>query len=299
MGHPALGYLRGYPAGGFGVEGGDGGVVFVVFGLVFLWVGELLVEVIEEEADVSFGAVLAVLGAGGEDAEGGVEDDLFDGVGRVAGVGVSFRGVFAGRGGGEFCFGEVGAGDLESVEEEPGAARVDVVGGDAAEDFADGGLDGGAVFGVGEFEGGTAAAALARVGDGAAGGVVVVAELLAAQAGAEAAVAVGEDVAAAVFGFGLLDVRCGLRHGGSPSGFVVQNLQKKRPAPGLRRGRPGMYVLFGGSVIRHPEAAMATIRRHTPGLKPHVVCHARGPRLKPWVTSEAKTDVGRLQGPKA
>jgi hypothetical protein len=36
MGHPALGYLRGYPAGSFGVEGGDGGVVFVVFGLVFL-----------------------------------------------------------------------------------------------------------------------------------------------------------------------------------------------------------------------------------------------------------------------
>jgi hypothetical protein len=201
-----------------------------------------LVEVIEEEADVSFGAVLAVLGAGGEDAEGGVEDDLFDGVGRVAGVGVSFRGVFAGRGGGEFCFGEVGAGDLESVKEEPGAAGVDVVGGDAAEDFADGGLDGGAVFGVGEFEGGTAAAALARVGDGAAGGVVVVAELLAAQAGAEAAVAVGEDVAAAVFGFGFgFGGWCGVRHGVASYVFV-QSLQKKRPASGLRRGRPWVNV---------------------------------------------------------
>jgi len=44
-------------------------------------------------------------------------------------------------------FGEVEAGDLESVEEEAGAAGVDVVGGDALEDFADGGLDGGAVFG--------------------------------------------------------------------------------------------------------------------------------------------------------
>jgi hypothetical protein len=37
---------------------------------------------------------------------------------------------------------EVEAGDLEAVEEEAGAAGVDVVGGDAAEDFADGALDG-------------------------------------------------------------------------------------------------------------------------------------------------------------
>jgi hypothetical protein len=44
-------------------------------------------------------------------------------------------------------FGEVEAGDLEAIEEEAGAAWVDVVGGDALEDFADGGLDGGAVFG--------------------------------------------------------------------------------------------------------------------------------------------------------
>jgi hypothetical protein len=39
------------------------------------------------------------------------------------------------------------AGDLEAVEEEAGAAGVDVVCGDALEDFADGGLDRGAVFG--------------------------------------------------------------------------------------------------------------------------------------------------------
>ena len=44
-------------------------------------------------------------------------------------------------------FGEVETGDLEAVEEEAGAAWVDVVGGDALEDFSDGGLDGGAVFG--------------------------------------------------------------------------------------------------------------------------------------------------------
>jgi hypothetical protein len=44
-------------------------------------------------------------------------------------------------------FGEVEAGDLEAVEEEAGAARVDVVGGYALKDLADGGLDGGAVLG--------------------------------------------------------------------------------------------------------------------------------------------------------
>jgi hypothetical protein len=69
-------------------------------------------------------------------------------------------------------FGEVEAGDLEAVEEEAGAAGVDVVGGDALEDLADGVLDGGAVFGQGEFEGG--AAGSAGVGYGFAGGVVVI-----------------------------------------------------------------------------------------------------------------------------
>jgi hypothetical protein len=48
---------------------------------------------------------------------------------------------------------EVEAGDLEAVEKEAGAARIDGVGGDALEDFADGELDGGAVFGEGEGEG--------------------------------------------------------------------------------------------------------------------------------------------------
>jgi hypothetical protein len=44
-------------------------------------------------------------------------------------------------------FGEVEAGDLEAVEEQAGAAGVDVVGGYALQNFADGVLDGGAVFG--------------------------------------------------------------------------------------------------------------------------------------------------------
>jgi len=44
---------------------------------------------------------------------------------------------------------EVGAGDLETVEEESGATGIDGVGGQALEDASDGELDGGAVFGDG------------------------------------------------------------------------------------------------------------------------------------------------------
>jgi hypothetical protein len=95
-------------------------------------------------------------------------------------------------------FGEVEAGDLEAIEKKTCAARVDVVGGDALKDFSDGGLDGGTVFGQGQVEGGAAAAAAARIGDGFSGGVVVVAELFCAEAWTGAAVSVGEDVAALV-----------------------------------------------------------------------------------------------------
>ena len=115
---------------------------------------------------------------------GGDLFDDFDGYGFVVAV----------RSG----FGEVEAGNLEAVEEQAGAAGVDVVGGDAAKDFADGLLDGGAVFRKRQVEGGAAAAALARIGDRAAGGVVVVAEVFLAQAWAGAAMAVGEDVTALV-----------------------------------------------------------------------------------------------------
>jgi hypothetical protein len=117
---------------------------------------------------------------------GGVEDDVFDGVlDDVVGGG----------------FGEVETGDLEAVEEQAGAAGVDVVGRDALEDFADGVLDGAAVFGLGDGEvGRTALSGLA--GDDfsgscwAARGVVVVAEGLVAQARTAAAAAVDVDVAA-------------------------------------------------------------------------------------------------------
>jgi hypothetical protein len=73
-----------------------------------------------------------------------------------------------------------------------------LVGGDALEDFADGGLDGGTVFRERQVEGGAAGAALLWVDDGFSGGVVVVAELFVAQAWAGAAAAIGEDVAALV-----------------------------------------------------------------------------------------------------
>lgn len=129
---------------------------------------------------------LGDFGAGGEDAEGGVDGDLFHGLGFGGGFGEGLH------------FGEIEAGDLEAVEEEAGAAGVDVVGGDALEDFADGGLDGGSVFGERQVEDGAAASALARVGDGLSGGVMVVTEFFVVQAGAAAAVAVGEDVAALV-----------------------------------------------------------------------------------------------------
>ncbi len=93
--------------------------------------------------------------------------------------------------------GEVDAGDLEAVEEEAGAAGVELLEGDAGEDGGDGLLDGGAVFDEGEVEGGAAAFTLAGVLEGAAGGVVEVAEGFAAEAGAAALAAVGVDVAAA------------------------------------------------------------------------------------------------------
>jgi hypothetical protein len=96
-------------------------------------------------------------------------------------------------------FGEVHGGDLETVEEQAGTAGVDFVGGDALEDFSEGVLDGGAVLGRGECER-TAGAAGFGVGDGPAGGVVVVTEGFEAQAGGAAAVPVCEDVAALLDG---------------------------------------------------------------------------------------------------
>ncbi len=141
-------------------------------------------------------AVVAYFGDGGEVAEFLVVGDLGDGprLGLVFGV----------------VFGEEHRGDLEAEEEVAGAFGVDVVGGDALEDLGEGELDGGAVFELGEGEGGGAAAARGEVQHGSAGGVVVVAEGLVAEAGGGAAAAVGEDVAALHLGGGF----GGFGHGG-------------------------------------------------------------------------------------
>jgi hypothetical protein len=163
-----------------------------------------------------------------------MKGDLFYGLGDGA-----FRTGFALR------FGEVEAGDLEAVEEEAGPAWVDVVGGDALEDLADGKLNAGAIVGIGEGEAEAGAASITGVGAGAgvggrfAGGVVVEAEIFSAQAGAAAAVAVGEDVAALEasgwFGLRCLGLRLdGVVHWSLPQGyFLVQSLRKKRVKSGL------------------------------------------------------------------
>ena len=74
---------------------------------------------------------------------------------------------------------EVGGGDLEAVEEDAAALVLDVSAGDAAEDFVEGELDGGAVVDTRHRE-------AVRVAGGsglAAGAAVVVAEALAAEGG--------------------------------------------------------------------------------------------------------------------
>jgi hypothetical protein len=107
--------------------------------------------------------------------------------------------------------GKVGAGDLEAVEEQARSFGVDLVVGDAEKDLADGELDGSAVFGQREVES-VAVFAGARVWRGAAGGVVVVAEVFSAERWAAAATAFGEDVTALeALGFVL--------HGSTPPGY--------------------------------------------------------------------------------
>lgn len=136
-------------------------------------------------------------GFGRDGAELGVEDDLLDGrLGDAVGI--------------VLLAGQVETGDLESVEEQSGAAGIEIVGCDALEDEANGGLDGGSVFGQGKFKGGVAVASGGR----APGGVVVVTEFLVAKADGTAAASIVEDVAA-LEPFWFLG-RCGIRHGSPP-----------------------------------------------------------------------------------
>jgi hypothetical protein len=155
------------------------------------------------------------LEAGGwsEGAVDGVEDDVL--------YGFLGDGVRPGPG-------EVEAGDLEAVEKEPGAA----------DDFADGVLDGAAVLGYGYGEVGNARFASGEVGGrrGAAGGVVVVAEGLAAQAGAAAAAAVDVDVAALEAG---IAVRLGAVVG------CVELAHDVVPSPGVFCGKVRLILDLG------------------------------------------------------
>ena len=104
-------------------------------------------------------------GDGGEVAQGLVGGDVFDGFGGGLQV---------------FEAGEVGAGDLEAVEEGAGSFGVDVAGGDAGEDVVEGDLDGGAVVDGLHF---VHADAAGEWGVGEAGAVVVVAEVLGTECG--------------------------------------------------------------------------------------------------------------------
>ena len=135
-------------------------------------------------------------------------DDLVDGgEGLILVVdGDLLDGFWRRRGG----FGEIERGDLEAVEEEAGAFGVEAATGNALQDESDAGLDGGTVFGQGQLEGGEDVAVSGRR-FWAAGGVVVVAEVLVAERFAAAAVSVGEDVAA----LEVLDF--GVWHGWGPS----------------------------------------------------------------------------------
>lgn len=150
----------------------------------FVAVALQLLEEAADEAGGLRGGGGKDLGARGEGAEGGVGDDVFD------------DGLLGEVEGDEPGAGQVLRGDLEAVEEESGAARIDLIRGDAAEDFTDGDLDGSPVFGREQVEGGLAAAVKGGVGDGLAGGVVVVAKFFLAKCRAGAAAAVGVDVAA-------------------------------------------------------------------------------------------------------
>lgn len=171
--------------------------------------GGASVEIFKEGFERAFWFVGVELCGWGEDAVLGVMGDFGD----------EFSCGVCGSG-----FGQVEAGDLQAVEKETGAARVDLVGGDAAQDFADGLLDGGAVFRVGEREAGLRtrlSRCAAKTGhpvarlDGAARVVMEVAETFgtfgAAKGRAAAAAAVGKDVAAleaSGLGVGGEDFRC-------------------------------------------------------------------------------------------
>ena len=102
------------------------------------WLVETIEQVRDEAGGFLGGGGGMELGGESYGAEVGVGDGLLDGLGCGCG-GADLR--------------EVDGGDLEAIEEEAGAAGIELIGGEAMEDLADGGLDGAAVFGIGKGEG--------------------------------------------------------------------------------------------------------------------------------------------------
>jgi hypothetical protein len=127
----------------------------------------------------------------------GVKFDLFD------------LGDFGGFGLGAGLSGEVDGGDAQGAEEQAGALVIELVEGDAVGDFEDGALDGGAVFEAGQIEGGVGEDEVALRPAAGTGGVVVIAEVFAAERWAAAAVSGGVDVAAEVAFAGRFWLGCG------------------------------------------------------------------------------------------
>jgi hypothetical protein len=132
-----------------------------------------------------------VFGDGSDEAVSFIDDEF-----------VEWLGLCSGRsfGGGARSLVDDAGDDLQVIEELAGALVVEIVGGDAAEDLCGDGEGGREVFDDGELEGllGVEVAEFSGGRPGAAGGVVEVAEFLAAKGRRAALVSGGVDVAAFV-----------------------------------------------------------------------------------------------------
>ena len=119
---------------------------------------------------------------------------------KIAELGVGHHLLDRGGGGGfgRSGPGQVAHGDLKAIEEQAGTLVVDVAAGEPLQNLGEGALDGASVFEGRQRKVVGLVAIDAHGLGGETSGVVVVAELFLAQAGAAATVAVGEDVAAAV-----------------------------------------------------------------------------------------------------